>query len=139
MDLLLQANQESAFQGPVAFVPSTVGPGLRAPPRRMQPPSLPISQPIPSCKLSVASAQSAQQKEAVTPTAVSPAVTPTMPRKDFQAAAAALPEEAAATAVAIAESGEHVKHDLLVWFEILELGKLTLISDFAFSLWYRRG
>ena len=113
----------------MAFVPSAVGPGLRAPPRRMQPPSLPISQPIPSCKLSVASAQSAQQKEAVTPTAVSPAVTPTMPRKDFQAAAAAaLPEEAAATAVAIAEGGEHVKHDLLVWFEILELGKLSLTS-----------
>ena len=106
-------------------MPSAVGPGLRAPPRRMQPPSLPISQPIPSCKLSAASAQSAQQKEAVTPTAASPAVTPTMPRKDFQAAAAALPEEVAATAVAIAEGGEHVKHDLLVWFEILELGKLS--------------
>ena len=93
----------------------------------MQPPSLPISQPIPSCKLT-APAQSQQQKEAVTPTAASPAVTPTMPRKAWNeppppasTAATALQEE---TAVAIAEGGEHVKHDLLVWFEILELGEL---------------
>ena len=111
------------FQGSVAAATSAVGPGLRAPPRRMQPPSLPISQPIRSSKLSAA--QSQQQKEAVTPTAASPAVTPTMPRKDWReptAAVATLHEETA-VAVAITEGGEHVKHDLLVWFEILELGE----------------
>ena len=113
------------FQGSVAAATSAVGPGLRAPPRRMQPPALPISQPIRSCKLSAA--QSQQQKEAVTPTAASPAVTPTMPRKDWReptAAAAAVATLHEETAVAITEGGEHVKHDLLVWFEILELGEL---------------
>ena len=111
--------------------PSAIANGLRAPPRRMQPPSLPISQPIRSCKLSAAAAQSQQQQQAnaaVTPTAVSPAVTPTMPRRDWKepsAAAVALHEETA-VAVSIAEGGEHVKHDLLVWFEILELGEKRL-------------
>ena len=96
----------------------------------MQPPALPISLPIRSCKLTAAQqAQQQQQQQAnaaVTPNAASPAVTPTMPRKDWKeptlsAAGAAMHEETAA-AVAIAEGGEHVKHDLLVWFEILELG-----------------
>ena len=60
----------------------------------------------------------------MTPTTSSPAVTPTMPRKEWREASApaALPNEAA---VAIAEGGEHVKHDLLVWFEILELGEIS--------------
>ena len=109
----------------MSAAPSAIAPGLRAPPRRMQPPSLPISQPIRSCKLSATAAQSQQQANAaVTPTAVSPAVTPTMPRRDWKepsAATVALHEETA-VAVSIAEGGEHVKHDLLVWFEILELG-----------------
>ena len=114
----------------MAAVPSAIVPGLRAPPRRMQPPALPISLPIRSCKLTAAQqAQQQQQQQAnaaVTPNAASPAVTPTMPRKDWKeptlsAAGAAMHEETAA-AVAIAEGGEHVKHDLLVWFEILELG-----------------
>ncbi len=80
----------------------------------MQPPSLPISQPIKSTKAATAATASTQQQNsAVTPTGEAPAppsdgaTTPT--RRGSGGTPAAAPE------------CEKIKHDLLVWFEILEL------------------
>ncbi len=98
----------STCEQPASLSPSSnwqsVG-NLRHPPRKMLPPSLPISQPVRSIS-------SAVDPRAVTPTNEAPA-------SSIGAASAA--------AGGGATQEVHSKHDLLVWFEVLELGRTDII------------